>query len=146
MHATPIHQKDTSSNKTHITLSPMQLSSQSVHPNTVNWYLNLHSFFSEYCSGFCSASNMDCMEGSTAEINGIHTKHGYNSSSNSNTSSIGSISSSSSDSDHKMTAGARELEADADSLTCRQSGLSSNDQSENDCTKMVLHYPKINSF
>ncbi|KAF3953058.1 hypothetical protein CMV_021455 [Castanea mollissima] len=88
------------------------------------------------------ASNMDFMEGSTAEINGIHTKHGYNSSSNSNTSSIGSISSSSSDSDHKMTAGARELEADADSLTCRQSGLSSNDQSENDCTKMGSKRPR----
>ncbi|XP_050278302.1 mediator of RNA polymerase II transcription subunit 13 isoform X3 [Quercus robur] len=88
------------------------------------------------------ASNMDFMEGSTAEINGIHTRHGYNSSSNSNTSSIGSISSSSSESDHKMTAGARELEADADSLTCRQSGLSSNDQSENDCTKMGSKRPR----
>jgi mediator of RNA polymerase II transcription subunit 13 len=89
---------------------------------------------------------MDFVEGSWTEINGIHTKHGYNSSSNSNTSSIGSISSSSSDSDHKMSTGARELEADADSLTCRQSGLSSNDQLENDCTKSVLHYLQRNSF
>lgn len=97
-------------------------------------------FFSFYCSGFCSASNMDFVEGSWNENSGIHTKHGYNSSSNSNSSSISSISSSSSDSDHKMTAGASELEGDADSLACRQSGLSSNDQLENDCNKLVLHY------
>ncbi|KAG2675251.1 hypothetical protein I3760_13G175200 [Carya illinoinensis] len=76
-------------------------------------------------------SNMDLVEGSWTEINGIHAKHGYNSSSNSNSSSISTISSSSSDSDHKMITGASELEGDADSLTCRQSGLSSNHQLEN---------------
>jgi hypothetical protein len=83
---------------------------------------------------------MDFVEGSWNEISGIHTKHGYNSSNNSNSSSISSISSSSSDSDHKMTTGASELDGDADSLACRQSGLSSNDQLENDCNKLVLHF------
>lgn len=79
---------------------------------------------------------MDSMEGWT-ETN-KRSQHGYNSSSNSNSSSISSISSSSSDSDYKMTMGVSELEADADSLNCRQSGLSSNDQLENDCPKLVL--------
>lgn len=83
---------------------------------------------------------MDFMEGSLTEISGIHTKHGYNSSSNSNSSSISTISSSSSDSDHKITTGASELEGDADSLACGQSGLSSNDQQENDSNKLVLHH------
>lgn len=100
----------------------------------------LFFFLSHYCSGFCSGSDMDFMEGSWNEINGMHTKNGCNSSSNSNNSSISSISSSSSDSDHKMTTGASELEGDADSLTCRQSGLTSNDQLENDCPKLVLCY------
>lgn len=88
------------------------------------------------CSGSCSADNIDSMEGWT-EIN-KRTQHGYNSSSNSNSSSISSISSSSSDSDYKMSTGVSELEADADSLNCRQSGLSSNDQLENDVPKLVL--------
>lgn len=82
---------------------------------------------------------MDFVEGSWTEINGIHAKHGYNSSSNSNSSSISTISSSSSDSDHKMATGAGELEGDADSLTCRQSGLSSNHLLENGPI-LVLHY------
>ncbi|KAL8139747.1 hypothetical protein V2J09_005768, partial [Rumex salicifolius] len=47
---------------------------------------------------------------------------GENSSSNSNNSSISSVSSGSSDSDHKMDTNTSDLEADADSLTCRQSG------------------------
>ncbi|XP_015878817.2 mediator of RNA polymerase II transcription subunit 13 isoform X3 [Ziziphus jujuba] len=80
------------------------------------------------------ADNIDSMEGWT-EIN-KRTQHGYNSSSNSNSSSISSISSSSSDSDYKMSTGVSELEADADSLNCRQSGLSSNDQLENDVPKL----------
>lgn len=67
-------------------------------------------------------------------------QHGYNSSSNSNSSSIGSISSSSSDSDRRMTMEGGDLEADADSLSCRQSGLSSNDHLENDGPKLVLHF------
>lgn len=85
-----------------------------------------------------SADNIDSMEGWT-ETN-KHSQHGYNSSSNSNSSSISSISSSSSDSDYKMTTGVSELEADADSLNCRQSGLSSNNQLENDCPKLVFIY------
>ena len=76
------------------------------------------------------------MEKSWVESRGIYTQHGYNSSSNSNNSSISSISSSSSDS---VTTGARDLEADADS-SCRQSGLSSNDQMETDCLKLVHFY------
>lgn len=39
-----------------------------------------------------------------------------------------------------MTAGGSELEGDADSLACGQSGLSTIDQLENDCNKLVLHY------
>lgn len=65
-------------------------------------------------------------------------QHGYDSSSNSNSSSISSLSASSSDSDLK-TAGPSELEADADSLTCRQSVVSSGDQLESDGPKLVLH-------
>lgn len=59
-----------------------------------------------------------------------------NSSSNSNSSSISSISSTSSESDNDIL-GANDLEADADSLTCKQSGLASTDQFENDGHKMV---------
>lgn len=81
---------------------------------------------------------MDSLEGSWIETNGIHAQRGYNSSSNSNNSSISSISGSSSDSDYQMNARTGDLEADADSLTCRQSGLSSNDQLENEGPKLVL--------
>lgn len=80
---------------------------------------------------------MDHMEGWT-ETNSKHSQNGYNSSSNSNSSSI---SSSSSDSVHKSNIGPNELEADADSLTCRQSGLSSNDLLENDGRKLVCNLP-----
>ncbi|GLU19597.1 hypothetical protein SLE2022_358380 [Rubroshorea leprosula] len=83
--------------------------------------------------------NIDSMEGPWFEINGLRTCHGYNSSSNSNNSSISSISSSSSES---MTTGAGELEADADSLSCRQSGLSSTDQLENDHPKLGTKRPR----
>lgn len=86
---------------------------------------------------FCSFGNLDSMEGSWVETNGMHTR-GYNSSSNSNNSSFNSVSGSSSDSDYKMTTGTGDLEADADSLTCRQSGLSSNSQLQNDGPKSVL--------
>lgn len=61
-------------------------------------------------------------------------KH-LNSSSNSITSSISSVSSTSSES----AAGGGDLEADADSLACRQSGLSSNSQFQKDGLKMVRH-------
>ncbi|ONH98989.1 hypothetical protein PRUPE_6G003600 [Prunus persica] len=76
------------------------------------------------------------------ETNGIRTQRGYNSSSNSNSSSISSISSSSSDSDDKMATGASELEADADSLTCRQSGLSFNNRLGNDISKLGFKRPR----
>lgn len=64
---------------------------------------------------------------------GIYSRS-YRSSSNSNSSSS---SSTSSDSDYKMNTGAGDLEADADSLTCGQSGLSSADQSNNDSRRLV---------
>lgn len=92
------------------------------------------SSFFRHCDG-----NLDILEKSWAEFSGIHTQHCYNSSSNSNNSSISSLSSSSSDS---VTTGARDLEADADS-SCRQSGLSSNDQMETDCLKMGSKRPRI---
>ena len=79
------------------------------------------------------------------EINNKRSQRGYNSSSNSNNSSISSISSSSSDSDYKMTTGTSELEADADSLNCRQSALSSNDPMDNDFPKLVLSLSNLRS-
>lgn len=79
----------------------------------------------------------DSRDGSRLESNGFRSQHGYHSSSNSNNSSISSISGSSSDSDYK-TSGAGDLDADADSLTCRQSGLSSVDQLHNDSLKLVI--------
>ncbi|KAJ9141058.1 hypothetical protein P3X46_031639 [Hevea brasiliensis] len=94
------------------------------------------SSFFMHCGG-----DIDNMEGSWIESNGIRIQRGYNSSSNSNSSSIGSISSSSSDSDRRMTTEAGDLEADADSLSCRQSGLSSNDQLENDGPKLGSKRP-----
>ena len=86
-----------------------------------------------YFSSDCKADSKD---GSRLESNSLRSQHGYHSSSSSNNSSISSISSSSSDSDYR-TSGAGDLEADADSLTCRQSGLSSIDQSH-DILKLVL--------
>ena len=102
------------------------------------------SFWRLHFSSFFSGGDTDFLEGSWIESNLVHMQHGYNSSSNSNSSSISSISSGSSDSDYKMTTG--ELEADADSLSCRQSGLSSNDQMENDGLKLVLLVIHIHSF
>ncbi|GAV80055.1 LOW QUALITY PROTEIN: Med13_C domain-containing protein, partial [Cephalotus follicularis] len=95
------------------------------------------SSFFVHCAG-----NINSMKGSWIETNGIRTQRGYNSSSNSNSSSISSISSSSSDSDYKMTGESGDLEADADSLTCKQSGLSSNDQLENDGLKLGSKRPR----
>ncbi|XWS57231.1 hypothetical protein CRYUN_Cryun09bG0156200 [Craigia yunnanensis] len=92
------------------------------------------SSFFRHCDG-----NIDSTEKSAVEFSGIYTQHSYNSSSNSNNSSISSISSSSSES---VTTGARDLEADADSL-CRQSGLSSNEQLEIDCLKLGSKRPRI---
>lgn len=86
---------------------------------------------------FSSDGKADSKDGSRLESNGLRSQHGYHSSSNSNNSSISSISSSSSDSDYR-TSGAADLEADADSLTCRRSGLSSIDQLHTDSLKPVL--------
>lgn len=95
---------------------------------------------------FCSGGDADSIDGSWLESNGIRVPHGYNSSSNSNSSSVSHISSSSSD---KMTVESGDLEADADSMSCRQSGLSSSDQMGNDGVKLVgcfLHFDYIYSL
>ncbi|KAL2332580.1 hypothetical protein Fmac_013793 [Flemingia macrophylla] len=81
------------------------------------------------------AGNVDCTEDPWTEINATRTQNSYDSSSNSNSSSISSLSASSSDSDYKTT-GPSELEADADSLTCRQSMVSSGDHLESDGPKL----------
>ncbi|KAK3030477.1 hypothetical protein RJ639_038783, partial [Escallonia herrerae] len=83
------------------------------------------------------------MDGSWLDQNGSRSQHGYHSSGNSNSSSISSISTSS-DSNYKMSSGAGDLEADADSLTCQQSGLSSADQSH-DVLKMGSKRPRPGS-
>lgn len=94
-----------------------------------------------YSFDFGSDGKAESKDGSSLEPSGTHSQHGYRSSSNSNSSSICSVSSSSTDSDNKVS-GAGDLEADADSLMCRQSGLSSIDQSLNDGLKLVLLLPK----
>ncbi|OVA06369.1 Mediator complex [Macleaya cordata] len=101
------------------------------------------STFSMYCSGFEGAGRIESVDGSRTESNGIYSQQSYDSSSDSNSSSISSISSTSSDSDYRMTSTVGDLEADADSLTCRQSGLSSNDQFENDGYKQVSKRPRL---
>lgn len=83
----------------------------------------------------------DPFNGLGVEFNGMRLQKQYNSSSNSISSSISSISRTSSESEHATAVGAGDLEADADSLTCRQSGLSSNDQFENDGPRKVLLMP-----
>ncbi|KAL7232398.1 hypothetical protein ACSBR2_010424 [Camellia fascicularis] len=94
------------------------------------------SSFYMHCAG-----EIDSVDGSWIIPNGIRSQHDYHSSNNSNSSSISSISSTSSDSDYKMSTGTGELEADADSLTCRQSGLSS-DQLQIDGPKSVSKRPR----
>ncbi|KAF5735695.1 mediator of RNA polymerase II transcription subunit 13 isoform X1 [Tripterygium wilfordii] len=98
------------------------------------------SSFFVHCAG-----NAVSMHGSWIETSGVHMECSYNSSSNSNSSSVSSISSSSSDSEYKMTTGSGDLEADADSLTCRKSGLSSSDQIENDSSKLGLKRPRAST-
>ncbi|KVH90881.1 Mediator complex, subunit Med13, partial [Cynara cardunculus var. scolymus] len=85
------------------------------------------SSFSMQCDAFSA------MDGSWHD-SGIRSQHGYNSSGNSNNSSIST--STSSDSDYRMTGEAGDLEADADSLSCRQSGLTSADQMHIDGSKL----------
>ncbi|XP_047318998.1 mediator of RNA polymerase II transcription subunit 13 isoform X2 [Impatiens glandulifera] len=83
-----------------------------------------------------SAGEVDFSDGSFSKPNGPFSNHDYHSSSNSNNSSISSICSTSSDSDYNMTAGGDDLEADADSLTCGRSGVSSDDQLQRDGLKL----------
>ncbi|XP_020677957.1 mediator of RNA polymerase II transcription subunit 13 isoform X1 [Dendrobium catenatum] len=72
------------------------------------------------------------------DFSGTGLKRKHNSSSNnSSCSSTSSTGSTSSGSDHAAGIVTGDLEADADSLTSRQSGLSSNDQFDNDGKKMV---------
>ncbi|KAK1311603.1 Mediator of RNA polymerase II transcription subunit 13 [Acorus calamus] len=88
-----------------------------------------------YCLGFGSTGDNNFADAFCFASDGTWSQCSDNSSSNSNDSSISSISSSSSDSDYPGAARAAYLEADADSLSCRQSGLSS-DQFDNDGRKV----------
>ncbi|KAK6136806.1 hypothetical protein DH2020_029454 [Rehmannia glutinosa] len=92
-------------------------------------------------SSLKSDDKVDSRGGSSLEPSGTRSQHGYRSSSNSNSSSNCSISSSSSDSDQK-TLGAGDLEADADSLMSRQSGLSSLGQMQNDGLQLGSKRPR----
>ncbi|KAJ4977034.1 hypothetical protein NE237_002140 [Protea cynaroides] len=98
------------------------------------------SFFME-CLG--TAGKIESIEGPWSESNGIRSLHSYNSSSNSNSSSLSSLSSTSSESDYRTTMGTGDLEADADSLTCKQSDLSSIDQFHSDGQKLVSKRPRV---
>ncbi|XP_038695837.1 mediator of RNA polymerase II transcription subunit 13-like isoform X1 [Tripterygium wilfordii] len=98
------------------------------------------SSFFMHCAG-----NEESAHGSWIETSRVHMECCYNSSSNSNSSSVSSISSSSSDSAYKMTTGSGDLEADADSLTCRKSGLCSSDQLENDSSKLGSKRPRTST-
>lgn len=81
---------------------------------------------------FCSAPLLESVE----ESNKFRGQNSNYSSSNSNSSSLSSVSSGSSGSDYNISSRG-DLEADADSLICRQSGISSMDHLENDRLKMV---------
>ncbi|KAI3822938.1 hypothetical protein L1987_10539 [Smallanthus sonchifolius] len=85
------------------------------------------SSFSMQCDAFGT------MDGSWHDSD-MRAQHGYNSSGNSNSSSIST--SSSSDSDYRMTGETGDLEADADSLSCIKSGLTSADQMHIDGSKL----------
>ncbi|XP_049356358.1 mediator of RNA polymerase II transcription subunit 13 isoform X2 [Solanum verrucosum] len=104
-----------------------------------NWIGPSLSFTSSFmhCFDFHCDAKVNSVDGSWLDANVIRSNRRYNSSSNSNSSSVSSISTSSSDSDYK-TSGTGDLEADADSLMCRQSGLSSLDRSQNDNLKTGL--------
>ncbi|KAJ8562552.1 hypothetical protein K7X08_031004 [Anisodus acutangulus] len=101
-----------------------------------NWIGPSLSFTSSFmhCFDFHSDAKVNSLDGSWLDANVTRSNRCYNSSGNSNSSSVSSISTSSSDSDYK-TSGTGDLEADADSLMCRQSGLSSLDQPQNDNLK-----------
>ncbi|KAH9604005.1 hypothetical protein KSS87_023608 [Heliosperma pusillum] len=87
-------------------------------------------------------SKTDDVDDSWSESDGIYSRRGFNSSSNSNTSSVSSICSSSSDSDCITKATFGDLEADADSLNGRQSGLSSFTSMETNGPKQGLKRPR----
>lgn len=93
-----------------------------------------------------NAFSAEPFNGLGVEFSGMRLRKEYDSSSNSISSSISSISRTSSESEHAMVVGAGDLEADADSLTCRQSGLSSNDQFENDGRRKVLFMSFVITF
>lgn len=88
------------------------------------------SFSSSTLFMHSGGTETDYADDSWSESDGIWLQHNLNSSSNSNSSSISSLSSSSSESEYKTNATSGDLEADADSLTGRQSGLSSLDAME----------------
>ncbi|XP_021714941.1 mediator of RNA polymerase II transcription subunit 13-like [Chenopodium quinoa] len=90
----------------------------------------------------CCGSETDDVDDSWSESDGISLQHGLHSSSNSNNSSISSISSSSSDSDCRAKATSGDLEGDADSLTGRQSGLSSVDPMDTNGPKQGAKRPR----
>ncbi|CAH8358840.1 unnamed protein product [Eruca vesicaria subsp. sativa] len=73
------------------------------------------------------AGDSDFLGSSGNKSDGSYGKNGYNSSGSSRNSSISSTSSASSGSGWRMTSRTGDLDADADSLTCRQSGLTCND-------------------
>lgn len=81
----------------------------------------------------CRAGDFDFLGASENKSDWFYEKNDYNSSGSSRNSSISSTSSASSGSGWRMTSRTGDLDADADSLTCRQSGLTSND----DRPKMV---------
>ncbi|XP_042437383.1 mediator of RNA polymerase II transcription subunit 13-like [Zingiber officinale] len=96
----------------------------------------------ELCLAIGNASNAEPFSGLGVEFSHLAQQKQYNSSSNSITSSISSISRTSSESGHAMAVGDGDLEADADSVTCRQSGLSTNDQIENDGHRKASKRPR----
>ncbi|KAL9233602.1 hypothetical protein vseg_008575 [Gypsophila vaccaria] len=87
-------------------------------------------------------SKTDDVDDSWSESDGLCLRHGFNSSSNSNTSSTSSICSSSSDSECITKAAFGDLEADADSLSGRQSGLSTFTPMETNGPKQGLKRPR----
>lgn len=117
------------------TLSLFILAVHSITFFRLNFYL-IHLIHNICSFDFSSDAKVNSTDGSWLDANIMRSNRQYNSSSNSNSSSVSSISTSSSDSDYK-TSGAGDLEADADSLMCRPSGLSSVDQSRNDNLKTV---------
>ncbi|XP_078439793.1 RNA polymerase II transcription mediator [Wolffia australiana] len=94
--------------------------------------------------GLESATFMESINDDSDE-SGLKQHQRYNSSSNSNGSSRSSISSTSSGSENMTSVRTRELEADADSVTCAQSGSSRNEQTENNGRKVISKRPRAGS-